>query len=362
MKIYQITIALLFSILVRANAQEIPDLKPITGEYVELKATVKVIGEDGLSITGANVHVRVLNLERYRDGSNDFIGITNEKGEFTVQANTSDSFIPISVKMTGYYPSEIKYQYPYELNKEIKLKEKLQPWNPTIPITLKKIGKGAPMYARAAPRKTVDLPSQDEVHGYDMIEDDWVAPKGKGQVADLCMRAHMDVIDDENFDSNMVITFPNRGDGWIALNELQGIESEMKYPREAPVAGYRDGPINLKFRWRKPHDKQLPEGGNPYGYILRLRTKLNENGEVLSAIYAKIIDSNLYPPIDPRRLENPIYFGSSPKLIKENKLTSGCFFQMHYYLNPKPNDRTLEFDRKTNLATESERSASDLDP
>jgi hypothetical protein len=35
---------------------------------------------------------------------------------------------------------------------------------------------------------------------------------------------------------------------------------------------------------------------------------------------------------------------------------------MHYYLNPKPNDRTLEFDRKTNLATESERSASDLDP
>jgi hypothetical protein len=226
----------------------------------------------------------------------------------------------------------------------------------------KKIGKGAPMYARAAPRKTTYLPSQDEVHGYDMIEDDWVAPKGKGQVADLCMRAHMDVIDDENFDSNMVITFPNRGDGWIALNELQGIESEMKYPREAPVAGYRDGPINLKFRWRKPHDKQLPEGGNPYGYILRLRTKLNENGEVLSAIYAKIIDSNLYPPIDPRRLENPIYFRSGPELMRQKGRESGCYFKMHYYLNPKPNDRTLEFDRKTNLATESERSASDLDP
>jgi hypothetical protein len=361
MKTYSILTICMTLLASHLAAQEKPDGKPIVDIYMFAKITVFVHDELGHSVPDAKLHIKFSHANgAYNDGYNDFHVKSNAAGEFTAESECMGAIF-IEASKEGYYPSQKSYQ-PADWSQKHENGEKLQPWNPTIPITLKKIGKGAPMYARAAPRKTVDLPSQDEVHGYDMIEDDWVVPHGKGQVADLWLRAHMDVIDDENFDSNMVITFPNRGDGWIALNELQGIESEMKYPREAPVAGYRDDPIKLKFRWRKPHDKQLPEGGNPYGYILRLRTKLNENGEVLSAVYAKIIDSNLYPPIDPRRLENPIYFGSSPKLIKENKLASGCFFQMHYYLNPKPNDRTLEFDRKTNHATESERPASDLDP
>jgi hypothetical protein len=187
------------------------------------------------------------------------------------------------------------------------------------------------------------------------MEGDWVEPYGKGKVDDLRIRAQMDVMDDDNYDSSMVITFPNKGDGWIALHELHGIESEMKYPRDAPLGGYSSEPIQLTYRWRKPFDNPPLIGGNPYGYILRLRTQYEKDGSIHSAIYAKIIDDKLQLPVDTRRLENPIYFGSGPKLMKEKGHESGCYFKMDYYLNPKPNDRTLEYDRKTNLAPDSQR-------
>jgi hypothetical protein len=353
MKIYLIKILLFIVFLFFSKAQELPDTHPLTGGYVQLKATVKVIGEDGAPITGADVHVRVLNLERYKDGSNDFTGVTNEKGEFTVESNTSDSFIPITVKKEGYHASETRYDYPYELNKTIKNHEKLQPWNPTVPVILKKKGKGAPMYVREM--RSTFLPTQHEAHGFDLMEGDWVEPYGKGKVDDLRIRGQMDVVDDDNYDSSMVITFPNKGDGWIALHELHGIESEMKYPRDAPLGGYSSEPIQLTYRWRKPFDNPPLIGGNPYGYILRLRTQYEKDGSIHSAIYAKIIDDKLQLPVDTRRLENPIYFGSGPKLMKEKGHESGCYFKMDYYLNPKPNDRTLEYDRKTNLAPDSQR-------
>jgi hypothetical protein len=361
MKINQITIALLIIFLVHSKAQELPDLDPITGELVELKATVKVIGEDGLPIAGADAHVRVLNLERYKDGSNDFKGITNEKGEFTVQSNTSDSFIPISVKMEGFYSSEIKYQYPYELNKNIKLGEKLQPWNPTIPITLKKIGKAAPMYARTDNREARYFPGQNLEYGYDLILDDWVAPNGKGITADLMLKSELSVKNADSFHVKIIMRFPNKGDGWMPISKLEGVESELKYPREAPMTGYRDEPMILSADIHR-HPSELPPGGHPYGYFFRTRTKLDQNGKVVFAIYSKIIDSNLNPPIDTRRLKNPILFGGSPEVPEDKRIKAGCFFALDYYLNPKPNDRTLEFDRKTNLATESERPASNLAP
>jgi hypothetical protein len=342
-------------------AQDKPDEKPIVDIFYIAKITVLVHDEDKNPIDDVNLHIRFLHLNgAYKDGSNDFYLTTDADGQATAESESTGAIF-ITAEKTGYYPSELQYQ-PTDWSKKLENKSKILPWNPTVPIILKKIGKGAPMFARGAPRRSVDLPSQDEAHAYDLIEDDWLEPHGKGKVADLMLRAHMDVIDEENYDSEMSITFPNKGDGWVALHELIGIESQMKYPREAPVDGYHADTITLKHRWRNPYIEELPEGGHPYGYILRLRTKLDKDGKILSAIYAKIIDNDLHPPVDTRRLTNPIHFGSGPKLMKEKGRESGCFFTMYYYLNPKPNDRTLEFDRKTNLAREAERPPTEYAP
>lgn len=343
------------------SAQEMPDRKPLVDLFMFAKITVLVHDESGNPVADSKLHIAFShNNGSYADGQNDFFVQTDANGKYVAESECTGAIF-IEATKNGYYSSSREYQ-PTDWSKKHERGEKLQPWNPTVPIVLKKIGKAVPMYARGAPRKSVYLPSRDEAHGYDLIEDDWVAPHGKGKVADLQMLAHMDVIDEENYDAKMSITFPNQGDGWIALPELKGIESDMKYPREAPVEGYQADPIILKYRWRKPHDNQLPEGGNPYGYILRLRTKIDDKGKVVSAIYAKIIDGNLHPPIDPRRLENPISFGAGPKLMKQKGRESGCFFAMDYYLNPVPNDRRLEFDRKNNLALEVDRAPGNLAP
>ncbi len=340
-------------------SQENPD-QNVSEHFVQIKLNVKAVDESGLAIPGADVHARVIYPEKYKDGSNDFKGKTDQSGDFSVESGTTSCVVPIKVSKEGYYSSCMEYLYLSELNKNTKSGERMLPWNPTVCIILKKIGKAVPMYARGAIRKTVDIPSQDMAHGYDLLLDDWIAPHGKGKVSDLKMLAHIEIIDKKNYDATLSITFPNQGDGWFVLQELKGIESELKYPREAPLEGYLSDPIVLKYRKKISYEQ--PVGGNPYGYIFRLRTKFDERGNVVSAIYAKIIDGKLHTRVDSRRLENPILFGASPKLMTEKGSESGCYFRMHYYLNPVANDRTLEFDRATNLAPEVDRAARYLDP
>ena len=62
-------------------------------------------------------------------------------------------------------------------------------------------------------------------------------------------------------------------------------------------------------------------------YIFRVRTKVNERGEIISALYGKIHG----------RIETGGYLQPLPRL------------QFTYYLNPTPNDRNIEFDPEKNL-------------
>ena len=64
-------------------------------------------------------------------------------------------------------------------------------------------------------------------------------------------------------------------------------------------------------------------------YALRVRTVLDERGQVVSALYGKIYDTIEYFPVE----------------SKTAKL------RFTYYLNPVPNDRGMEFDPKRNLFT-----------
>lgn len=361
----QIISIIIAVILPNASYSEEPDREPITGFYLLTKITAKIIGEDGKAIEGADVQIRLNNVEEYNDTYNDFIGKSNASGEFSAEGKATGYFVEIIANKNGYYQSRTTC-YPY-LEKDIiensyKTGDKLQPWNPTIPIILKKIGKPVPMYVRGSDEQFKDIPSLDEVHGFDLVANDWVAPRGKGKVADLQMHAKMDVKDRKNYDAHLDVSFPNKGDGWIPVFELKGVESDLKYPREAPATGYRTDAIKIVTKTRDPFDETLPRGGHPYGYILRLRTQLDEKGEVVSAIYAKIVAEDLHPPIDDRRLYNP--FGFRAKYDNEG-LVDGkkeVYFAMNYYLNPKPNDRTLEYDQTYNLAEEIERAPGNFPP
>lgn len=346
----------------QGHAQEVPDEKPLTGQYMLTEITVKAIDEEGKPMGQTDVDIAFPNVEEYKDGSNDFKGRTDGSGEFKAGSKVTANWIELIANKEGHYQSKLRYWHPYELNRTIKSGDKLQPWNPVVPIILKKIGKSVPMIVRTGNRRGIFLPKLGEECGFDLIEDDWVAPHGKGKTADMLIRAEMDAADAKNFDAQMAIRFPNEGDGWVALHELEGIESELQYPRMAPAEGYQNDPIRLSYRERSPFVETPPVGGYPYAYIFRLRTMRNSAGAVTSAIYAKIIQADKGNLHDQRKIYHPIQFGASPGDPEIKAKKRGCGFTINYYLNPKPNDRTLEFDRKTNLAPEVESAPSNLPP
>lgn len=357
MNIKYIICIFLLALAKLAVSQEISD-QNLSDEYVQISLTVKVLDENGEAINNADIHVRAIYPERYKDGSNDFYGKSNQAGEFAVESKTTSYSVPIFVKKDGYYDSVMEYQYGYELNRTTKAYDRVMPWNPIVPVIMKKIGKRVPMYVRSRDRDAKYFPKQDIEYGFDLMKDDWVYPHGKGVLADLLLKSELFQKDESSYNVIMTIRFPNKGDGWIPIMEMNGVESDLKYPREAPATGYREEPIILKQTIRKPAGDEIPQGGHAYGYFFRTRTKLGEQGEVMSSLYSKIVDI----PIDKRRLKHPIFIGGSPGNPNDPRERKGCFFILNYYLNPAPNNRIVEFDRKNNLATEVDIPAGNLAP
>ena len=118
----------------------------------------------------------------------------------------------------------------------------------------------------------------------------------------------------------LYLTFSNEGDG-IQKYEAHPIwGSQLRLPHNAPLDGYG---IRLVQRQARTDDRiihnNFPENRN---YYFRVRTEINDKGEIGSALYGKIYGNIKFSPIS---------------------------IGMLYYLNPDPNDRNLESDYKKNL-------------
>jgi hypothetical protein len=88
-------------------------------------------------------------------------------------------------------------------------------------------------------------------------------------------------------------------------------------PHSAPVEGYVP-------TWRYTANSYTPRTAREnVGFFLRTRVRLDANGKIVSANYAKVV-GDFY-------------------LVPQGSL------MFSYYFNPVPNDRNLEFDPKRNL-------------
>ena len=139
---------------------------------------------------------------------------------------------------------------------------------------------------------------------------DWVAPYGKGVNTDIVFTEEFNKNSVTDFYYKLTVSFPNAGDGIqefdapaLIQNATMG-QSDLRSLHEAPADGYQS-------QYEQNRSSNLNRN-----YYFRVRTKLDENGKVMSACYGKIY---------------------------------GDFMQFTYYLNPTPNDRNIEFDPKQNL-------------
>jgi len=293
----------------------------------EAKFTVRVHDEAGAVITNAAVHVGVTvpmkpgwgwggGREEIWDGSTDTNGLCVVQLKCYGEAG-------LSVTKGGYYGSS-----GYKVMFTNLVSGKWEPWNPAIDIVLRLKGLPIPMYAKQV--HDAKVPVFGEAIGFDLMRGDWVAPSGKGEVPDLLFTLASkpeQTISTRNgplklFDFNLSLGFSNDGDGIIPLPPIRRRGgSALRMDRQAPATGYQTNLVKRIYQAenRPPHS-DVHEGQN---YFFRVRTKKDDKGNIVSALYGKIYGDFQFDHL--------------------GKLT------FTYYLNPTPNDRNVEFDPTKNL-------------
>jgi hypothetical protein len=259
-------------------------------------ATIKVIDEAGQPVTGADAEMWwYVNAPDNTTTFDKTDGLTDANGLFKTSHEANGSIdLGFQTSKAEYYSTKIGYELA-----QLKDSDPAK-WNHSVTLMLKKIGKPIAMYAKQIDSLT--FPEFNKAIGYDLVVGDWVGPYGKGINADfLFAENHPDAKSGYTF----TVSFPHPGDG------IQGFTRDWSFgvsgllsSHEAPVDGYQP----------KYEQTQMP---NPDRiYYFRVQTKLDENGNIVSARYGKIY---------------------------------GDFMQFKYYLNPTINDRNVEFDPKQNL-------------
>jgi len=173
------------------------------------------------------------------------------------------------------------------------------------------------MYAKRVETKVA---KENESVGFDLVAGDWVAPYGTGLNSDLFFAVHRAIKNEREYEANVRMTFPNKGDGIVIAPPESDGGSELKTPRTAAQIGYEAERI---WRYGKSGNTE-----SNVGYFFRVRTVLDEKGNIQSAQYGKI------------RGDLRFYAGTKAP-------HAGIGFD--YYLNAIPNDRNVEFDPQQNL-------------
>jgi hypothetical protein len=279
------------------------------------KVTVHIVDEVGQPVQGADVAI-IYHGQPAADGSarsEKKAGVTSPDGVFTASHSDDSWDLGIRVEKAGFYPTQVGHQLfiPGQFSAEVVAANR----NPTLTLVLKKIGHPIPMYAQ----QWLDIrkPPLDNPIGFDLIAGDWVAPRGKGQSADIIFSKHFSGKAPFDYEYKLTVSFPNEGDGIQEFLRESALKdgSLLKSPYQAPLSGYQ-AELVKEERAHPGQQRKEPDNDPNRIYFFRVRTLLDEKGNVKAALYGKIY---------------------------------GDFMQFTYYLNPTPNDRNIEFDPKQNL-------------
>jgi hypothetical protein len=292
----------------------------------EAQITVRVVGENDEPISNAVV---LISFEQQADGMKgiyknaDFRGLSDSNGEYSGSA-AGDGYVFYMAEKEGYYKSQQKHQF---LNQEVK-GGKWNPWNPVLKLMLLQKVNPVPMYMK---HLETNVPEIDKPIGFDLQIGDWVNPFGKGEIGDIIFEVHRNIIDQGHFECALRFSFSNKGDGILPYLPEANDSIEFSPPRIAAENGYQNELVLRRGRVLRQDEKnklQVFNDAERYaGYILRIRSVLNEKGEVVKAWYGKVGGFEF----DPR---------DSP----------GAFLRFTYFLNPD-GTRNLEFDPARNLST-----------
>lgn len=268
--------------------------------------TATVVNESGQPMSGLRVRIGIddsnidSDEESVEPRSTNFDGRTDERGQFSVRGTPRAGF-GMTLTEPGFYQS----------------------WSPggvhagkreyARKLYARKILNPVPYFGREVKFNPPELLKEI---GFDFLIGDWVKPFGNGEITDVVVwkleeRGKTRLY----FRNEWKIRFPNEGDG-LGIMDQEFRPCEFRSPRFAPENGYESS-RNLHDSQDGPRSRGVSNlrSGLSGGYFVRIRTQLDDEGNIQSAYYGKI-------------------YGEFPNIS--------------YLINAAPNDRNLEFDLEQN--------------
>ena len=294
----------------------LPEVEKARRNGAEAKVTLRVIDSRGAPVPETDVQMAFFPQDSY-EAAKITKGLTDKDGLFVVSGQTVDD-ISFSASKTNYYVTNRKFHF-YWRGTDCVRDGRWQPWNPTLEVVLKEKRKPIPMYTKHIESK---MPAQDVPIGYDFLKGDWVDPYGEGESTDITLTYSETPRTNTWRRYDFVIAFSNKLDG--AYLRKKDTYSQFVSAHEADTNDYQSV---LAFVYERTADRIIQDKRISEDDILvfRVRSKLDENGNISEAYYGKIY--------------GPCKFADGPQR----------FIRISYYFNPTPNDRNLEFDGKNNL-------------
>jgi len=269
--------------------------------------------------------------------------VTNSNGACTIWGHGNGSSVAVAVMNSSYF---------YGTTGEFFFKEGLgpiaRPWNPTIELRLKAIRNPIAMYAKNLSQKRfpeaviprgrdpkkgwVPMPADSGTVRYDLEKGDWVEPYGEGTISDfvftITREARVKYLSEYGRDhtssgATIEISVSNDGDGFIPYPVAEKDRHRgLRLPYQVVPNGYE--PVVKKHKIHPPNERTRTNIEKDMNYFFRVRTIKDEMGKIVSAHYGKIHGDFVFDSL-------------------------GTWITFAYYLNPTPNDRNVEFKRKSSL-------------
>ena len=324
---------------------ESPDIEEARRHGAQGQMTLRVVDSTGKPVADAKLSLAYWDVDSsagavVSEGQTDTNGLCVTQGNTVGDMNfnvTKEGFYGTAGKYWFYRPSGLDSSkrsaisptsgeyWLYNRSENGTKDGRWQPWNPTNTIVLKEYRNPIAMFAMNI---DAPIPVWDAPIGFDLEVGDWLAPYGAGRQPDLYMTYKAKIQDYWNGSLEFGIACTNQGDGFVRLQK--DMESDLRSAYEAPCSGYLP---EIQFAFVTTTDKDILDNklGDADYLAFRVRTRLDDKGDIVTARYGKIY--------------GPIEFG-----VGKDHHIRFC-----YYLNPTDKDRNLEFDPSRNLLANSDR-------
>jgi hypothetical protein len=148
----------------------------------QAKVKLKVVNQDGDPAKNVLVQMGFSGGPCLRD-------YTDENGMFVGEGRTYDSYVVVVAPITNGIRNFQYYRTEFEKHianwKNVPEDGKWKPWNETIHLVVKEKVNPIVMYGCCISDFKRNIPKIEEWVGYDFEQNDWLAPYGKGKVADV---------------------------------------------------------------------------------------------------------------------------------------------------------------------------------